>query len=542
MTTTIEEDKRALREKWYEEGYFGAATLADRMAEGAQTYPDARMVFASAARPHAATLAEMYVRSAAVARGLWALGLRPGDALAVQVPNWVEGALAYQAAFQIGVIVVPIIHIYGPAEVGFILRQSKAKALIVPDRWRTIDYLERVEAVGVVDSLEHLIVIGDRRPAGAHDWQSLEDRGAAPVPFDSLHVASDDPCLLLYTSGTTAEPKGVLHSHNTLIAEVDSVTGLLGRGPGAVSLAAFPAGHIGGVLNVLRMFVTGSSFVLLDQWDPVVAAAMVEEHKIKHSAGAPFFLQSLMEAARAHGNDLSSFSGFMVGAASVPASLVEEAERFGLPTYRAYGSTEHPVLTTGLPSDPLEKRATTDGRATAGNEIRILDDDGRDLPTGEEGEIVCRGPEQFLRYTNPEHEADAFLPGAWFQTGDIGRMDEEGFLTITDRKKDIIIRGGENIASKEVEDILARHPAVVESAVVGVADVRYGERVYAFILIRPGTELDLGAVQRHFVAEGVARQKTPEFIEIVDALPRGMSGKVKKFELRQQLRDRPAGL
>ncbi len=545
-------NREELQKRWYHEGYFGTATLADHMRDGAKAHPNERMIFHSAERPAESNLALMYERSSAVARGLCSLGLRPGDVLAIQVPNWLEGAITYQAAMQLGVLIVPIVHIYGPAEVGFILRQSKAKALVVPDRWRTIDYLERVAAIGKNEFLEHLIVIQSESdgassrplaesPIGTsfptvqiHDWAALEHLRSEPL--SPSNTCADDPCLLIYTSGTTAEPKGVLHTHNTLIAEVQSLNEVYIKGPQAVSMGSFPAGHIAGVLNLLRMFVLGMSSVILDQWDPVAAASLVEQHQVTQTSGAPFHLMSLIEAASANGNDLSSLQGFMVGAASVAPSLVEEAERAGIRAFRGYGSSEHPVISSGRPTmDSLHKRATTDGALTPGNEIRLVGEDDLDVGVGVDGEIVARGPEQFIGYNNPAHNVDAFMPGGWFRTGDIGRLDADGYLTITDRKKDVIIRGGENIASKEVEDLLALHPSVLEAAVVGKSDSRYGERVVAFLILRAGTSLDLAEVQRHFVALGVAKQKTPEFVEVVTELPRGMSGKVKKVELRARL-------
>jgi acyl-CoA synthetase (AMP-forming)/AMP-acid ligase II len=242
-----------------------------------------------------------------------------------------------------------------------------------------------------------------------------------------------------------------------------------------------------------------------------------------------------MDESERQGTSLASLTNFMVGAANVPASLVERAERVGIPVYRAYGSTEHPVITTGTAEDPLVKRATTDGRATPGNEIRLLDDDGRDVGTGADGEIVTRGPEQFIGYTDAALDRESFLPGGWFRTGDIGRLDDDGYLTITDRKKDVIIRGGENIASKEVEDLLMQHPDVIEAAAVGQPDDRYGERVAAFVRVRDGATFDVEVARAHFAAARVAKQKTPEHIELVAELPRTATGKVRKVDLRRRL-------
>jgi cyclohexanecarboxylate-CoA ligase len=536
---TLTSDQIALKARWYAEGFFGPETLADHMRRGAESFAQATMHFVGGpARSSEATsirLDEMYRRSLRLANGLSKLGIGPGDVVAVWVPNWLEGALTYQAAFMLGATVVPIIHIYGPHEVGFILRQSGARILVMPDRWRTIDYRQHFDAITNIPALEHVVLIGDGGPAGSIPWTQLAEN----QPLQSLPTTDpDDRCLLIYTSGTTADPKGVQHSANTLVAEIRTTAAALGD-RGSVSLAAFPAGHIAGVLGLMRMFVLGASSVSMDQWEPALAARLVEEYRISSTAGAPFYLASLLDEASRQGTDLSSMTSYMVGAASVPASLVERADAAGVPVYRAYGSSEHPVITTGTPSDPLHKRAGTDGRLTPGNEIRLLDDVDREVGIDEDGEIVSRGPEMFLGYTDPALNAESFLPGGWFRTGDIGRLDADGYLTITDRKKDVIIRGGENIASKEVEDILMLHPAIVEAAAVGIHDERLGEKVAVFVQLRPGQIIDLFEIRQHFIAAGVAKQKTPEHLEFVSEFPRSLSGKVRKVELRDRLRNNP---
>jgi acyl-CoA synthetase (AMP-forming)/AMP-acid ligase II len=516
-------DRDDLRSRWYAEGYYGTLSLADHLRHGAERFPHTAMHFVGGPQPSSIRLDEMYTQSLAVAGGLAGLGVEPGDVVAIWVPNWVEGALAYQAVMMLGATAVPIIHIYGPHEVGFILRQSKARVLVMPDRWRNIDYRQRFDAITDAPDLQQVVTIGEGAgPGGAINWS----RVAAASPLSRMPTTHpDDRCLLIYTSGTTADPKGVQHTTNTLMSEVQTTAAAIGERAGA-NLAAFPSGHIAGVLGLLRMFLLGSTCVLMDTWDPVLAARLVDQHKIAFASGTPFYLSSMMDAAEQHGRDLTSFASFMVGAASVPPALVERAEAMGIPVYRAYGSSEHPVITTSAPTDPLAKRAGTDGRLVPGSEIMLLDD----------GEIVSRGPDLFIGYTDPVLNAESFLPGGWFRTGDIGRLDADGFLTITDRKKDVIIRGGENIASKEVEDLLMRHPAVAEVAVVGTPDARHGERVVAFVQLRPGAALDLDEVRRHFGAIGVARQKTPEELVEVEEFPRTPSGKVRKVDLRARLR------
>lgn len=536
MNPDWRKDREALTRRYHDEGIYGSHTLADAMGEGAATFPDVRMIFHSDTHPADATLAEMHRRSHALAGGLHALGLRPGDAIAIQVPNWLEGALTFQAAMILGVVIVPVIHIYGPAEVGFILEQSGARAFVCPDRWRHIDYHERLDRLdrSRLTNLEYVITLGDTPYKGALPWNDLEARGSddfAPPPVDA-----DDVCLQIYTSGTTANPKGVRHTHNTLLAEVRGSRATLDSGLVSANLAAFPAGHIAGVLSLLRLYLFGGRTVLMDVWDPAAGAQLIEEHRLNSTSGAPVFLSTLLDAAERDGRDISSIESYMTGAAAVPPALVERADRASVPSYRCYGSSEHPTITSSLATDPLEKRALTDGCPLPNNEIRIVDDDGKDALPGTPGEVATRGPELFVGYSDEALNVSSFLPGGWFLTGDIGIIDEDGYLTITDRKKDVIIRSGENISSKEVEDVLSRHPSVDDVAVVAEPDERHGERVCAFVTLRESAELSLETVKRHFAEAAVARQKTPERLEIVDEFPRTAAGKIKKFELRDRLR------
>ena len=515
------------------------ATLADALERGAIDHPTTLLHFAGAGHETSIGLGAVVERARSLAASFRARGIAPGDRIAVQVPNWVEGVVTYVAAAFVGAVVVPIIHIYGPSEVGFIVRESRARMLVVPDRWRNIDYLERLGRLDAGPALEQVVIIGDDVPSGCEAWYDLEARGAGAPPCPAPATSPDDVAFLIYTSGTSGTPKGVLHSHATVLAEVESLGAMLGDDSRTTVLGSFPAGHIAGVAALLRSFVLGVTTVLLDSWDASLAAALVEHHGVHSSAGTPFFLTSLLDAGEAEGRDLSSLDRFMVGAANVPRSVVDRADAAGVRAYRAYGSTEHPTVTSGHPSDELDRRATTDGRLTPGNELRIVDDDGRDVPDGSPGEIVTRGPERFVGYSSGS-SGESFLPGGWFRTGDIG-VFEGGYLTVVDRKKDIIIRGGENIASKEVEDILLDHPAVADAAVVAAPDQRLGESVCAFVVLRGSASLTIDDVRRHFERAGVARQKTPERIEIVHDLPRGHGGKVQKVELRARLRGEDPG-
>jgi acyl-CoA synthetase (AMP-forming)/AMP-acid ligase II len=275
--------------------------------------------------------------------------------------------------------------------------------------------------------------------------------------------------------------------------------------------------------------------VFVDHWNPEEGARLIEKYRISSCTGTPIFLSTLMKGAEATGADISSMKRFNLGASAVTPENVRWTDELGMPSGRTYGSTEHPVISSGG-SDSFEKRAYTDGQITARNQVRILDENDQDLPVGQAGEIASLGPRLFVGYVDQELDKVSFLPGGWFKTGDIGVMDADGFLTITDRKKDIIIRGGENISAKEVEDLLAEIPGVVETAVTAMPDPVMGERVCAYVVMRDGKSLTLEDVNVWFLEKGVTRQKTPERIILMDELPRTPSGKVKKAELREQLK------
>jgi cyclohexanecarboxylate-CoA ligase len=512
-----------------------AGTLAGAVARGAEEHGAVEVVFDGPAGPRVTTLAAVVADAERLAGGLQARGIGAGDVVAVQLGSTYEGAVAQAAVALCGAVLLPVVLIYGPRELGFILRQSGAVALVLPGEVQGRRHA--VELLGALErpaSLRTVVVVGSRADNdGAIAFDDLLGQLSGSFTRPVLNV--DHRAMLVYTSGTTADPKGVQHSHRSLLGEVNSPP--VARR--VRQLALFPAGHVAGLLGLLRILVHGSPTVVLEAWDPARAAALVDEHALSYGVGAPVQLASLLDEQARGTATLATLQEFMTGAASVPPALVYRAQRAGLPAYRCYGSSEHPTISTGEPDDPVDKRAQTDGRLIAGNEVRLVDDDGNDVPSGAEGEIASRGPELFLGYTDTALDRDAFLPGRWFRTGDVGRLDSDGYLTITDRKKDIIIRGGENISSKEVEDVMAEHPAVLDVAAVGLPDERLGERVCAIVVLGAGRSLDLEEVRAHFAASGLAKQKTPERVEVVTDLPRTPAGKVQKFALRSQFAQQP---
>ncbi|MBW2424033.1 MAG: AMP-binding protein [Deltaproteobacteria bacterium] len=525
--------RRALGERWLAEGLHDMTTLPDLVAQGAREQPDFEILFHSLERPGRLSLSALERRARAVADVLSRRGIGEGDVVAIQLPNWEEAAIAYVAVAMLGAIFVPIVHIFGPKDTGWILAASGARMFICPDRWGKIDYLDRIARMPESRAVE-LVLVGREAPEGATLWSDLEAEG--DPGFEPPRIDASDALLILYTSGTTAEPKGVIHSHQTLIAELRNMPQAPMGQPERVIMMPWPAGHVGGLLALLGPILTRAKTILVDRWDADDVARLMVEHRVNTCCAAPIQVDALLERYEAGEADLSAVRDVMSGGAGVPPALIERADASGWHMVRSYGSSEHPTITAGDFDDALAARANTDGRVWGANEMRLVRSDGEDAGPGEEGEIWSRGPEQCLGYTDPERNRESFVAGGWLRSGDVGVLDEAGRLTITDRIKDIIIRGGENLSSLEIENLLHRHPAISDAAAVGMPDPRYGERVCAFVVTAPGCEApSLEALREHFDGLGVARQKIPEHIVVTEELPRTSSGKVKKHELRKSL-------
>lgn len=528
--------RQRLAARWRADGLVPGRSVAEQARAAAGAARETRIVFTSPERPSVLRLDALWSRSCAVAAAFQARGVVPGDVVAVQVPNWSEAVVAYVAAAIAGAIVLPIVHTYGPADTDWILDRVRPRVFVSPSRWSETDYLARLDAMPAVAAIEHVVVVGDVAPNGTETWATLE--ATSPADAHVVDVPSDAPFLVTFTSGTTAEPKGVVHSHDSFLAELGSMpspTRRLGR---VRSLQPWPAGHIGGMTAILGPLVHGLDTFLIDRWDTESVVDLVAREDIAAASGVPTALLRVMDFVETSDRSLP-LRELSTGGAGIPPSVVERGAALGWHIGRCYGSSEHPSATYCRHDDTLEHRLRSDGAPMAGTEVRTVREDGTTCPVGEPGEIALIGPEQFLGYTDPALNAALVGRDGWFLTGDIGVLDRDGFLTVTDRKKDLVIRGGENISSVEVEDVLLRHPAVVEAAVVASPDAEYGERVCAFVVLRPGAILSLGDVREHFSTLGVQRQKTPELVVPVAGheLPRTASGKVRKAELRDRVRE-----
>lgn len=512
-------------EHYRAQGWWTDDTVGRVLADGLAATPGQRLWFFSETRPFQGTFADGLAMAGRVAGALRDRGIGPGDTVAFWLPNHVEAAATFWGAALLGAVVVPIVAFYGAKEVAYILDQSEARALITADRFGHLDHLEILEGLAPgLPALEHVLVVGE--DPGRWDRFAAVVDGAAPV---TEPAAADPaaPALIAYTSGTTADPKGVVHSHRSLGAEIRQL-GAIQPDHGLPLLVGAPVGHAIGMLAGLLLPVwRGEPIALIDGWDPGRILPLMIEHHLTAGSGSTYFLLSLLDHPDFTEEHARLMPAIGLGGSAVPAAIGERAAALGIETTRSYGSTEHPSTTGARHTEPREKRIMTDGRPLPGVELRL----------DETGEIWSRGPDLFAGYTDPALTAEATDAEGWYRTGDIGVLDGDGWLTITDRAKDVIIRGGENVSPAEVEDLLLRMAEVAEVAVVAAPDTRLGEHGCAFIRPAPGADVpDLAQLRAHLEAAGLARPKWPEEIRAVADLPRTASGKVKKFELRDQLR------
>jgi acyl-CoA synthetase (AMP-forming)/AMP-acid ligase II len=515
--------------RYREAGWWDDATLGSMVADGLAQRGGVEFHVRSQVRPWSGTLTEVDRAARALATSLAAQGVQPGDVMVLQLPNWVEAGIAFWAATYLGAVVVPVVHFYGAKEVGYILEATDPAVVVTADRFGQVEHLAVWEALLADRPGPRWLVVGDTPatalPARATAFASLLDVApmAAPTPVDP-----DSPALIGFTSGTTKDPKGVVHSHRTITCEARQLDHMFPRG-GPPTITGAPVGHFIGMLNAFIIPLLRHQPVnLLDVWNPAEVLRLMLTEGIGSGGGATFFLTSLLD----HPDFTEEHLAFMpfagLGGSSVPSAVTERAEALGIKAFRSYGSTEHPSITGSLIDEPAAKRLHTDGHALPGVEIRLDAD----------GEISSRGPDCFVGYTDPELTASVFDADGWYRTGDVGVLDDDGYLTITDRVSDLIIRGGENISAQEIEELLAEVDGVAEVSVVAAPDARLGEHAAAFVRLRDGaTPPDLDTVRAHLAAAGLARQKWPEALYPVADLPRTASGKVQKFRLRQSLRD-----
>ena len=473
----------------------------------------------SSMKPASTTHGRVLEDALSLAAGLRERGVGAGDVVGFQLPNWVEAAHVFYAAAFLGAVVMPIVHFYGTKEVGYILRRTPPKAYVTFDSFGPLSGTTTLLSCGA--PIPELVAVVGEDPSGFEPIEAWYD-----VPLDAVeHTDPASPALVAYTSGTTADPKGVIHTHRTIGFEVRQLSSMQPTGA-PPTLTGAPVGHGIGMLGALLIpAVQGNSIHLIDVWDPGTVLKHMADDGVMSGAGATFFLTSLLDHPdfdpEVH---LPLMRRVGLGGATVPEAIADRTNAMGISIVRMYGSTEHPSITGSTHDDPFDKRARTDGRPLLGCELRL----------GDDGEIFSRGPDCFAGYTDPALTKAAFVDDGWYRTEDVGVLDGDGYLTITDRKKDVIIRGGENISAVEVEDVLLRMDGVLECAVVAAPDERLGEHACAFVR---GRTPSLADVQAAMAEAGLAKQKWPEDVRELEEFPRTASGKIQKFVLRQHLRE-----
>jgi acyl-CoA synthetase (AMP-forming)/AMP-acid ligase II len=504
-------------------------TLWSLIETRAAESPDA--LFAVDESEHSLTFAELRARAEATAAGLHALGVGPSTRVSWQLPTRIDAFVLVGALCRLGALQNPMLPIYRERELRFVLGEVRPELLVVPGVWRGFDH--HAAATAVVAELEIATRV------------LLADGGLPEGDPASLPPAPTDPTAtrwVFYTSGTTADPKGALHSDATILAGSRAVADRYELGVTDRYPMVFPFTHIGGIGMLVVQLLSGCGTLAVEQYDAERTPPFLRAHDVTVPAGGTPLALLYLQYQRAHPGSRAfpKARAVMTGAAPKPPGLHRELQHeIGGGAVSVYGLTEAPFLVVASVHDPDDKLATTEGRAVPGVELRVVAEDGRVCGPDETGEIRARGVVLCAGYLNPERDADAFDADGFFRTGDLGRIDADGFVTVSGRLKDVIIRKGENISAKEVEDVLYAHPAVAEVAVIGLPDPVLGERCCAVVLHTPGREPPtLNELTEWCAAAGLARQKWPEQLELLTNLPRNASGKVLKFVLRDLYSER----
>ena len=484
--------------------------------------------------------------STRIALGLVQLGVAPGDIVSCQLPNWWQFAALYLACARIGAVINPLMPIFRRRELAYMLSFCEAKVMVIPKTFRGFDHEVLLDQLRPeLPALQRVLVLGSDDERTDFERYFLrrrwEDELDAAAVFAERRPSPDDVTLLLYTSGTTGEPKGVLHTHNTMLRAAAVLIEHLRLSGDDTGFMASPLAHVTGMLIGMALpIMLGAKVVLQDVWNPVRAAQLLQDEAATMTSGATPFLADLTQAVADHAYDISSFRLFHAGGSPIPRVLVQRAsETMGIDVTTAWGMSELGLGTSTSPDDPPQKLFSSDGRQVCDAEVRVVDEQGAPLPPDTEGRLQVRCASLFVGYLK-RPEAYGVDAGGWFETGDNARMDAEGYIRITSRAKDIIIRGGENIPVAEVEDLLYRHPAVQDAAIVAMPDERLGERGCAFVVLRPGHALSFKDMVDYLGACGLARNYLPERIEIITEMPRTLSGKIQKFKLREAAQAFPA--
>jgi cyclohexanecarboxylate-CoA ligase len=517
------------------EPLYDARTFWELLDRRATATPDHPMLLDAADRR--VTFAEFRVWAERVAAGFLALGVRDGTHVTWQLPTRMETVVASFALSRLGAVQNPIIQIYREREVGFAIRQTNAELVLVPGTWRNFDYTAMAQTIGeTMERPPQILVAYDELHAG--DPTTLP-----PPPVAPTNDAAAPVRWIYYTSGTTSDPKGVQHTDGTLIAGGIGMAKALEMSPSDVGSIAFPYAHIGGPDYIVTVLSQGFPAVLLEAFVPHEAIEVYRRHGVTMAGGSTAFYIAFLNEQRKNPTEpvvptLRMLSG---GGAPKPHEVYYEVKKeLGIPAAHGYGMTECPMIAQGSPTDSDDQLAYSEGAPVYGCRISIVRTDGTDASAGEEGEVRLAGPMLFRGYTDPALNESAFDELGRFRTGDLGVLRPDGHITLTGRLKDVIIRKGENISAKEVEDILYAHPKVGDVAVIGLPDRERGERVCAVVETAPGqAPLTFTEMVEWCKQARLMTQKIPEQLEVMETLPRNATLKILKYQLRDRLKISP---
>ncbi|EFO1553462.1 cyclohexanecarboxylate-CoA ligase [Escherichia coli] len=533
VTLTFNEQRRAA---YRQQGLWGDASLADYWQQTARAMPDKIAVVDN----HGASYNYSALDHAAscLANWMFAKGIESGDRIAFQLPGWCEFTVIYLACLKIGAVSVPLLPSWREAELVWVLNKCQAKMFFAPTLFK------QTRPVDLILPLQNQLpqlqqIVGVDKLAPATSSLSLSQIIADNTPLTTaITTHGDELAAVLFTSGTEGLPKGVMLTHNNILASERAYCARLNLTWQDVFMMPAPLGHATGFLHgVTAPFLIGARSVLLDIFTPDACLALLEQQRCTCMLGATPFVYDLLNVLEKQPADLSALRFFLCGGTTIPKKVARECQQLGIKLLSVYGSTESSPHAVVNLDDPLSRFMHTDGYAAAGVEIKVVDDARKTLPPGCEGEEASRGPNVFMGYFDePELTARALDEEGWYYSGDLCRMDEAGYIKITGRKKDIIVRGGENISSREVEDILLQHPKIHDACVVAMPDERLGERSCAYVVLKaPHHSLSLEEVVAFFSRKRVAKYKYPEHIVVIEKLPRTASGKIQKFLLRKDI-------
>ncbi len=536
VTLTFNEQRRAA---YRQQGLWGDASLADYWQQTARAMPDKIAVVDN----HGATYTYSALDHAASCLANWMLakGIESGDRIAFQLPGWCEFTVIYLACLKIGAVSVPLLPSWREAELVWVLNKCQAKMFFAPTLFK------QTRPVDLILPLQNQLpqlqqIVGVDKLAPATSSLSLSQIIADNTSLTTaITTHGDELAAVLFTSGTEGLPKGVMLTHNNILASERAYCARLNLTWQDVFMMPAPLGHATGFLHgVTAPFLIGARSVLLDIFTPDACLALLEQQRCTCMLGATPFVYDLLNVLEKQPADLSALRFFLCGGTTIPKKVARECQQRGIKLLSVDGSTESSPHAVVNLDDPLSRFMHTDGYAAAGVEIKVVDDARKTLPPGCEGEEASRGPNVFMGYFDePELTARALDEEGWYYSGDLCRMDEAGYIKITGRKKDIIVRGGENISSREVEDILLQHPKIHDACVVAMPDERLGERSCAYVVLKaPHHSLSLEDVVAFFSRKRVAKYKYPEHIVVIEKLPRTASGKIQKFLLRKDILQR----